>query len=85
MENCFIRLFFGCEQEPKTNIWYNGCNVQSFETHRRLAYTYWSFFSGKTDTPKNYANIGFEVVGHNDKCCVTGRGTIIKKAMPSDS
>jgi uncharacterized protein YndB with AHSA1/START domain len=45
--------------------------VQSFEPQRRLAYTYWSPYSGKEDTPENYANIGFEVVGYEDGCYLT--------------
>lgn len=45
--------------------------VQSFEPQRRLSYTYWSSFSGKADSPENYANIAFEVVGHGDGCYVS--------------
>jgi uncharacterized protein YndB with AHSA1/START domain len=35
--------------------------VLEFEPMRRLAYNYWSNFSGTADSPENYANITYQV------------------------
>jgi uncharacterized protein YndB with AHSA1/START domain len=45
--------------------------VQAFEPMQRLAYSYWSSFSGTEDVPENYANIRYEVSPWAEGCYVT--------------
>jgi tRNA-Thr(GGU) m(6)t(6)A37 methyltransferase TsaA len=75
------KYFFGTEVEtdwkPGSPIYFRGAwegkkyedkgKILEFIPHQRIAYLYWSSFSGLPDRPENYQTITFELGSEQDK------------------
>jgi uncharacterized protein YndB with AHSA1/START domain len=79
------KYFFGTEVEtdwkPGSPIYFRGAwqgkryedkgKILEFTPHHRIAYLYWSSFSGLPDRPENYQTIAFELRSEQDQTVLT--------------
>jgi uncharacterized protein YndB with AHSA1/START domain len=63
------KLFFTGEWEGKP--YEDKGYILDIETNKLLRYTYWSSFSGTTDSPENYANITYELESNGKQTALT--------------